>query len=112
VFWRRTKPTWHIDPSSVALGSVIGGHSRNLSRSHVRVKYSHEPEVLFLPLALFVRRCHDRLRDGRPLDIEHLLVAPIVKRRYSAFFDRLSDWGPALRHARNSVPSERPGGSS
>ena len=57
MFWRRRKPGWFIDPSKVAFGSVVENRSRNLSRSHVRVKYHRQSEVLFVPLATFIRRC-------------------------------------------------------
>jgi hypothetical protein len=99
MFWRRHKPDWFIDPSKVAFGSVVENRIRNLSRSHVRVKYHRESEVRFVPLAAFIRRCHEVIRGGRSLDIEHLLVAPILKRRYARFFDRLTNWGPATRRA-------------
>jgi hypothetical protein len=107
MFWRRKKPRWLVDPLKVALGSVIEKGSRNLSRSHVRIKYHHESEVSFLPLATFVRHCQAFIRGGRSLDIEHLLVAPVVKQRYAKFFDRLTDWGPAARRAYRSVPAQR-----
>jgi hypothetical protein len=86
------------------LGSVVEDGNRNLSRSHVRVKYQHEPQARFLPLATFVLRCQEIIRSGRLLKIEHLLVAPIVKQRYAKFFDRLTDWGPATQRAWNSRP--------
>ena len=97
-------PSWPIEPARVALGSVVENGSKNLSRSHVRVKFHHEPEALFLPLAAFIRRCRELIRGGRSLDVEHLLVAPIVKQRYAKFFDRLTDWGPATRRASRPRP--------
>lgn len=97
MFWRSRKPRWPINPLQVALGSVVANGSRNLSRSHVMVKYRRDPETRFVPLAAFVQRCHELIRGGRSLDIEHLLVAPVVKQRYAEFFDRLTDWGPAVR---------------
>jgi hypothetical protein len=102
MFRRRSKPGWLIDPSNVTFGSVIDGGSLNLSRSHVKVKYRHETEAQFVPLVTFVRRCNEAIRTGLPLDIEHLLVAPIIKHRYVEFFDRLTDWGPATRLASRS----------
>jgi hypothetical protein len=33
------------------------------------------------------------------LDVDHLLVAPILKRRYAKFFDHLTDWNPATHRA-------------
>lgn len=99
MFWRHRKPRWLIDPLKVALGSVIQGSSGNLSRSHVRVKYRREREARFVPLAAFIRGCREAVRGGRSLDIEHLLVAPIIKQRYPKFFDGLTDWGPAVRRA-------------
>lgn len=107
MFRRRRKPSWLIDPSRVALGSVLENGNRNLSRSHVRVKYRNEPEVLFVPLATFVRRCVEVLRGEASLDVEHLLVAPITKQRYAKFFDRLTDWGPAARRAYGLSPRQR-----
>lgn len=104
IFWRRRTARWLIDPSNVIFGSVVDKSSRNLSRSHVKVKYQHEPEALFVPLATFVRRCLENIQGGRPLDIEQLLVAPIVRQRHARFFDHLTDWGPAVRHARASSP--------
>ena len=99
MFWRRRKPGWSIDPKRVAIGSVIENKVRNLSRSHVRVKYERTPEVQFVPLATFIWRCRRTLQGGLPLDIEHLLVAPILKQRYAKFFDRLTDWQPAIGRA-------------
>jgi hypothetical protein len=99
MFWRRRKAEWFIDPSKVAFGVVVENSCRNLSRSHVRVKYHRESEVRFVPLAAFIRRCHEVIESRRSLDIEHLLVAPILKRRYAKYFDRLTDWGPATRRA-------------
>jgi len=107
MFRIRRKPNWPISPLHVALGSVVGNGSRNLSRSHVRVKYRREPEARFVPLAAFVQRCHEFIRSGRSLDIEHLLVAPIVKQRYPDFFDRLTDWGPAVRRVLSPPPETR-----
>jgi len=99
MFWRRRKAEWFIDPSKVAFGVVVENSRRNLSRSHVRVKYHRESEVQFVPLAAFIRRCREVIGSRRSLDIEHLLVAPILKRRYAKYFDRLTDWGPATRRA-------------
>jgi len=99
MFWRRRKPGWFIDPSNVTFGSVVEDKTRNLSRSHVRVKYHRDPAIRFVPLATFFRSCHESTRTGRSLDVEHLLVAPILKRRHEKFFDRLTDWGPATRRA-------------
>jgi hypothetical protein len=104
MFWRSRKPRWLISPLKVALGSVIGKGNRNLSRSHVRVKYHHDPEVLFLPLGIFIRKCQAFIRSGRSLDIEHLLVAPIIKQRHAKFFDLLTDWEPAARRALSPAP--------
>ena len=100
MFWRRKKPTWIIDPSKVEFGAVAEHGSRNLSRSHVRVLYRGASCSQFVPLASFVGRCREAARDKVSLDIEHLLVAPILKRRYAKFFDRLTDWIPATRRAR------------
>jgi hypothetical protein len=107
MFWRRNKPKWLIDPSRVAFGAVVEHRSRNLSRSHVRVEYRGVPDPRFVPLVEFVWRCREAVRDGVSLDIEHLLVAPILKRRYAKFFDDLTDWTPATRRAR-SARFERP----
>lgn len=95
----RRKSRWLIDPSNVAFGSVVQGGNRNLSRSHVRVRYRLEPDGQFVPLAAFIRRCTEAIRGGGALKIEHLLVAPVMKQRYPKFFDRLTDWGPAIRRA-------------
>lgn len=109
MFWKRRKPTWHISPSKVALGSVVESGIRNLSRSHVRVKYHRDSEVRFVPLPTFIQRCQEVIRKGRSFDIEHLLVAPIIKQRYAKFFDRLTDWGPATRRAyRAPIGQRRP----
>jgi hypothetical protein len=102
--WKRRKADWFIEPSRVALGSVVENGGRNLSRSHVRIKYHHEPKARVLPLATFVLRCREVIRGGQPLEIEYLLVAPIVKQRYAKFFDRLTDWGPATQRACKSRP--------
>jgi hypothetical protein len=103
MFWKSRKPRWLVSPLKVALGSVIGRGSRNLSRSHVRVKYQHDSEVRFLPLGVFIRNCQDLMRSGRSLGIEHLLVAPILKQRYAKFFDLLTDWEPATRRVTGST---------
>jgi hypothetical protein len=102
MFWNSRKPTWLINPSSVVFGSVVEMGNRNLSRSHVKVKYRRDPEARFVPLPLFIKHCQEVMRDGRSLNIEHLLVAPIIKQRYARFFDRLTDWGPAKRRAYRS----------
>ena len=107
MFWKRRKPAWFIDPSNVAFGSVFENGSRNLSRSHVRVKYHQGSEARFIPLATFVQRCRGLIRARRSLDIEHLLVAPILKRRYARFFDRLTDWGPATCRASGLRPKQK-----
>jgi hypothetical protein len=99
MFWKSRKPTWHISPSKVAFGSVVENGSRNLSRSHVRVEYRREPGARFVPVPTFIRHCREVIQEGRSLDIEQLLVAPIIKQRYARFFDRLTDWGPAARRA-------------
>lgn len=104
--WTRRTPQWAIDPAKVAFGVVFRNDARNLSRSHVRVRYGRTSEVQFVPLATFVRRCREIGRGGRSLDIEHLLVAPILKQRYASFFDRLTDWGPAGERARGLRPGE------
>jgi hypothetical protein len=99
---RRRKPEWFIDPSRVAFGAVVEHSRRNLSRSHVEVRYRGASGPQFVPLAAFIRRCREAIRGGASLDIEHLLVAPILKRRYAKFFDRLTDWTPATRRAYGS----------
>lgn len=103
MFWKRSKSDWPIDPSKVTFGSVVEDGTRNLSRSHVKVKYRFGTKSRFVPLAMFIQRCQESTRGGRPLGIEHLLVAPIVKRRYERFFDTLTDWGPAARNASRSA---------
>lgn len=99
MFWNRRKSGWLIDPAKVAFGSVLDHTHRNLSRSHVRVKFHDEPEVRFVPLDAFIGQCRESVRVGRSLGIEHLLVAPIVQQRHAPFFDRLTDWAPAKRRA-------------
>lgn len=101
MFWSRRKPAWFIDPSKVAFGSVVESNIRNLSRSHVKVKYHGDTVAQFMPFGSFVVRCQACIRDGHALDIEHLLVAPVIKQRHARFFDRLTDWGPATLRARN-----------
>jgi len=107
----RRKTKWLIEPSNVSFGSVVEGGSRNLSRSHVRVRYQLESNAQFVPLSAFIRRCTEAIRRGQTLEIEHLLVAPVMKQRYPKFFDRLTDWGPAVRRAlgssRGGPPSDR-----
>ncbi len=61
----------------------------------------------FVPLAAFIRRCNEVMHNGRQLEIEHLLVAPILKQRYAVFFDGLTDWGPATRRAYTSSPTRQ-----
>lgn len=100
MFWNRHKPDWYVDPSVVAYGSVAENRKHNLSRSHVKVRYRGRSVARLMPVEEFVRQCREHIRDGRALRIEHLLVAPILKRRYATFFDDLTDWGPADRRAR------------
>lgn len=100
MLWRRNKQKWIIDPSKVAFGAVVEHGSRNLSRSHVRVQYRGVSDQRFVPLVEFVWRCREAVRDGVSLDIEHLLLAPILMRRHAKFFDHLTDWTPATRRAR------------
>jgi len=104
VFWKRHSPDWLIDPRRVAFGSVVEDNGRDLSRSHVRVKYRYDPAMRFVPLVAFFLSCRDHVRDGRSLAIEHLLVAPIIRQRHADFFDRLTDWGPATRRALRRPP--------
>lgn len=99
MFWKRRKPVWFIDPSNVAFGSVATGREGNLNRSHVRVTYRRLSDPQFLPLATFIQRCNSAIQWGQSLEIDHLLVAPLMKRRYEKFFDRLTDWGPATQRA-------------
>lgn len=100
MFWIRRNATWPIDPSQVTFGCVVRGGIGDVSRTHVGVRYRHEPKVQFVPLALFATRCYEAIREGLPLEIDHLLVAPITKQRHERFFDRLTDWAPAARRAR------------
>ena len=100
MFWTRRRPTWPIDPSQVAYGCVVRDGFGDLSRTHVGVRYRREAAVQFVPLALFATRCYEAIREGRPLGIDHLLVAPITKQRHEAFFNRLTDWAPAALRAR------------
>ncbi len=102
MLWRRNRPKWIIDPSKVAFGAVVEHGSRNLSRSHLRVQYRGASGPRFVPLAEFVRRCREAVRDGVSLDIEHLLLAPILMRHHAKFFDHLTDWIPATRRARRA----------
>jgi len=102
MFWRRSKSSWPVESSKVQLGSVVDLRGQHLGRTHVRVKYLRESQAQFVPLVTFVQRCQEALRDGKPLRIDHLLVAPIIKQRYAEFFDRLTDWGPATRRALGS----------
>lgn len=94
-----TRPAWYIDPSRVVVGSVMGNALGDVSRTHVAVKYWREASVLVLPFGSFVRRCQASVVAGRSLDIEHLIVAPALKRRHAMYFDVLTDWGPALQRA-------------
>ena len=109
MFWSRRKSSWPIDPSNVHLGSVVESRGRNLSRTHVRVRYHRASEVQFVPLATFIQRFQEAFQEGRPLGIDHLLVAPIIKQGNASFFDRLTDWRPAIRRVRQSqtVPPHR-----
>lgn len=97
--WLRRKKSWSIDPSSVEFGSVVEGTDRNLSRTHVRVKYCRTAAAEIVPLAAFVERSSAALRSGRALEIERLLVSPWIKQRHTEFFDRLTNWTPAARRA-------------
>jgi hypothetical protein len=60
-----------------------------------------------LAVAVFAQRCQDAIRSGQPLDIEHLLVAPVIQRRHASFFDGLTDWVPAARRARELPGQQR-----
>jgi hypothetical protein len=100
MIWSRRKSSWPIDPLNVQLGSVVESRGQNLSRTHVRVKYHRESHAQFVPLETFAKRCQEALRDEKPLGIDHLRVAPILKQRQAAFFDRLTDWQPAVQMVR------------
>jgi hypothetical protein len=63
----------------------------------VKVRYRDERGEWIVPLATFIRRCHEGIQSEQSLEIEHLRIAPIVKRRYAEFFDRLADWEPATQ---------------
>ena len=102
MIWSRRKSSWPIDPLNVQLGSVVEIRGQNLSRTHVRVKYHRESHAQFVPLVTFVQRCQEAFRDEKPLGIDHLRVAPILKQRHAAFFDRLTDWRPAVQMVRES----------
>ena len=91
MFWKRPESNWPIDPSKAAFGSVVQDGTQNLSRSHVKVRYRFATKSRFVPLATFIRQCQNSIRGGRSLGIEHLVVAPIVKRRYEKFFDAVTD---------------------
>lgn len=104
MFVGRRNPVWPVDPSNVTFGSVVDCNCGNLSRSHVLVKYLRESVVRLVPTETFIVRCREALRRGRPLEIERLQVAPILKRRYAKFFDGLTDWGPATRRALSQPP--------
>jgi len=100
MFRKQRSPEWPIDSANVTFGSVVDGRTRNLSRSHVRVRF-RGAEPMLMPVRSFARRCHVSMRDGVPLLVEHLLVAPILRRRHADFFDRLTDWCPAEKRARD-----------
>ena len=112
MFWKHRESGWPIDPSKVAFGSVVDAAYGNLSRTHVMVRYRGWGGERYVPVVDFIRGCHDALLRERPLKIERLVVAPIIKRRYGKFFDKLTDWGPATRVASRSAragTSRQPG---
>jgi hypothetical protein len=98
-----THPAWFIDPSRVAVGSVVESSLGDVSRTHVGVKYRSEASVLFIPFHSFVQRCQACVVAGQSLDIEHLIVAAGLKQRHASYFDVLTDWGPALQRARTGA---------
>jgi hypothetical protein len=103
MFWKQREAGWPIDPSKVAFGSVVDASNGNLSRTHVMVRYRGWGGARYVPVADFIRGCHDALLSRRPLKIERLVVAPIIQRRYEKFFDKLTDWEPARRIASRSA---------
>lgn len=97
---RRKKCLWFIDPSRVAFGSVVERGCRNVSRTHVSVRYAGDASANCIPFLSFVRRCQTSMLAAQPLNVEHLLVAPILKQRHASYFDVLTDWRPAEQRAR------------
>jgi len=106
LFWKRQGKTWPVDPARVAFGSVVAS-GKNLSRSHVRVRYAGASRPQELPFEQFVKRTNAALLEGKSPRIDDLLVAPMLKRHYAVFFDRLTDWGPAARRALDPAPRRR-----
>ena len=99
VNWSVSAIRYYAETGRTDIGSVMGNALGDVSRTHVAVKYWREASVLVLPFGSFVRRCQASVVAGRSLDIEHLIVAPALKRRHAMYFDVLTDWGPALQRA-------------
>lgn len=102
MFWRRrtrrTTRNWPVDPERVQFGS-LAAFGREASREGVALRLTGEREARFVPFARFRRDVEEALARGRRMRVEELRVAPILRRRHAAFFDRLTDWGPATRRA-------------
>jgi len=105
MWWKKRELRWPIDPEAVTFGSVVDGRA-NLSRTHVCVQFA-KGEPRYIKIAEFARTTSPRLAEGRPLRIRRLVVAPLTKRRHAEFFDRLTDWGPAMRRALGSSRGPR-----
>ena len=103
MLWRRRKPAWFIDPSNVAFGSVFEKGSRNLSRSHVKVKYHQGSEARFIPLATFGQRSREILRSSHGLGSRHpscfritaQAAAPDVSRLINRLAKRFAEATPS-----------------
>ena len=106
---RRKAPRWPIDPEDVVLGSVAARGGPSLSRTHVQVRYAGRPTSGFVRISDFIKETDATLKRGRALRIESLRVAPLTKRKYSYFFDQLTDWSNAVRRATSRPKMIPPG---
>lgn len=104
-WFRRTQIRhWPIDPEKAEFGS-LAAFGTEANRECVAVRYRGDQELRCLPIAQFVRETRERMANGRRLEIEKLKIAPIARRRFSGFFDGLTDWSEATRKARSRVDS-------
>ncbi len=98
--WKRKR--WPVDSENVEYGSVVFGDGQG-----VLVRYEGESRPRCMSIPTFVRKTISDIKKGRPLRIVQLCISPRTKRRYSMFFDNLTDWTPAAKNALQQTRKDR-----
>ena len=99
----KKRPRWPIDPENVDYGSIVLGVDQG-----VFVRYVGESTARIMSITEFTRKTGFQLEKHRRLRIAHLRISPRTKRRYSAFFDTLTDWKLAAQTALDRSKSSTP----